>query len=72
VQGCTNAQLARRLHRSPKTVDHHVSALLEKLGVRSRTEAAAAAIALGIVDADVSAQRNGRPSEGRGRAPEPH
>jgi DNA-binding NarL/FixJ family response regulator len=49
VQGCTNAQLARRLHRSPKTVDHHVSALLEKLGVRSRTEAVAAAIALGIV-----------------------
>jgi len=28
---------------SPKTVDHHVSAVLAKLGVASRREAAAAA-----------------------------
>ena len=49
TQGCTNAQLARRLHRSPKTIDHHVSALLEKLGVHSRAEAVATAFALGIV-----------------------
>ena len=48
VQGWTNTQLARRLHRSPKTVDHHVSAILEKLGVHSRAEAVAAAFALGI------------------------
>jgi DNA-binding CsgD family transcriptional regulator len=61
VQGCTNAQLARRLHRSTKTVDHHVSALLEKLGVHSRTEAVAAAIALGIVDAQRHAMAQ-RPS----------
>jgi DNA-binding CsgD family transcriptional regulator len=51
VQGCTNAQLARRLHRSTKTVDHHVSAVLDKLGVRSRAQAVAAAFALGIVQA---------------------
>jgi len=49
AQGCSNAQLARRLHRSPKTVDHHVCALLEKLGVHSRSEAVAAAYARGIV-----------------------
>ena len=48
IQGWTNTQLARRLHRSPKTVDHHVSAILEKLGVHSRAEAVAAAFALGI------------------------
>ncbi len=45
----SNAQIAQRLHRSTKTVDHHVSAILEKLGVRSRTEAVAAAFALGVI-----------------------
>ena len=49
--GRSNAQLARRLHRSTKTVDHHVSAILGKLGVRSRTEAVAAAFALGVIPA---------------------
>lgn len=49
AQGCSGAQLARRLHRSPKTVDHHISAVLEKLGVHSRAEAIAAAFARGIV-----------------------
>jgi DNA-binding CsgD family transcriptional regulator len=61
AQGCTNAQLARRLHRSPKTIDHHVGALLGKLGVRSRTEAVAAAFGRGIIAAaDVSTARAGR------------
>jgi len=49
VSGCTNTQLAHRLHLSAKTVEHHVSAILEKLDVRSRTEAVAAAFGLGIV-----------------------
>ena len=49
AHGTSNAQLARRLHRSTKTIDHHVSAILEKLGVRSRTEAVAAAFALGVI-----------------------
>jgi ATP/maltotriose-dependent transcriptional regulator MalT len=51
VRGHTNAELARRLHLSAKTVDHHVSSILEKLEVRSRTEAVAAAFGLGIVKA---------------------
>jgi DNA-binding NarL/FixJ family response regulator len=50
AQGHTNAQLARRLHRSAKTIDHHVSAVLDKLGVRSRAQAVAAALALGLVE----------------------
>jgi DNA-binding NarL/FixJ family response regulator len=41
--GATNAEIAQRLVVSQKTVDHHVSAVLAKLGVASRREAAAAA-----------------------------
>jgi ATP/maltotriose-dependent transcriptional regulator MalT len=37
--GSTNAQIAKRLVISEKTVDHHVSAVLSKLGVPSRREA---------------------------------
>ena len=49
VKGHTNTELARRLHVSARTVDHHVSSILEKLEVRSRTEAVAAAFGLGLV-----------------------
>jgi DNA-binding CsgD family transcriptional regulator/tetratricopeptide (TPR) repeat protein len=48
VQGGRNADIARRLFISEKTVDHHVSAILAKLEVRSRGEAAAAAHRLGL------------------------
>jgi DNA-binding NarL/FixJ family response regulator len=33
--------LAKRLFVSPKTVEHHISAILKKLGVQSRAEAVA-------------------------------
>jgi DNA-binding NarL/FixJ family response regulator len=51
AEGHTNTELARRLSLAPKTVDHHVSAILGKLEARSRTEAVATAFGLGIVAA---------------------
>ncbi|MDP9259604.1 MAG: helix-turn-helix transcriptional regulator, partial [Actinomycetota bacterium] len=39
AQGRTNRQIARSLVLSEKTVGHHVSSLLHKLGARTRTEA---------------------------------
>jgi len=46
--GLTNAEIAARLYITPKTVAHHVSAVLGKLGVRSRRQAAAEAHKLGL------------------------
>lgn len=48
AEGLTDAAIAARLSLSTKTVGHHVSALLSKLGVASRHEAAAAAERLGL------------------------
>jgi DNA-binding NarL/FixJ family response regulator len=49
AEGLTDAEIAARLSLSAKTVGHHVSALLAKLGVGSRQQAAAAARRLGVV-----------------------
>ena len=38
--GLSNGRIGARLHVSPKTVDHHVSSVLAKLGATTRIEAA--------------------------------
>jgi DNA-binding NarL/FixJ family response regulator len=49
VRGLRNAAIADELVVSEKTVDHHVSAVLRKLGVGTRGEAAAEAARLGLL-----------------------
>jgi DNA-binding CsgD family transcriptional regulator len=49
AQGLRNGEIAERLSVTAKTVDHHVSAALAKLGARSRLEAVREAARLGLL-----------------------
>jgi DNA-binding CsgD family transcriptional regulator len=52
AQGLRNAEIADRLVLAAKTVDHHVSAILRKFDVRTRGQASAEAIRLGLIGQD--------------------
>jgi DNA-binding NarL/FixJ family response regulator len=49
ADGLRDVQIAEKLVVSVKTVDHHVGAILPKLGVRTRGEAVAQAARLGLL-----------------------
>jgi two-component system, NarL family, response regulator LiaR len=51
AQGQSNKQIARNLQIGEKTVKTHVSNILSKLGVQSRTQATLYAIRIGLVSA---------------------
>jgi DNA-binding CsgD family transcriptional regulator/tetratricopeptide (TPR) repeat protein len=48
--GLTNAEIGTRLFMSPRTAEHHVAAVLAKLGARTRRDAARRAAELGVAE----------------------
>jgi two-component system, NarL family, nitrate/nitrite response regulator NarL len=48
-QGLSNRAIADALHLAEKTVKHHMTVILQKLQVRSRTEAALMAVQRGLI-----------------------
>jgi DNA-binding CsgD family transcriptional regulator len=58
VDGLRNNEIAERLSTTPKTVEHHITAVLTKLNARSRVEAVRLAHQLGIIPAPIASQTN--------------
>jgi two-component system, NarL family, response regulator LiaR len=58
AQGQANKQIARRLSIAEKTVKVHVSNILGKLGVQSRTQATLYAIRIGLVSPNAPGREN--------------
>jgi len=52
AEGLRDAEIAQRLVLSERTVGHHVGAILRKLDVRTRAQAGAEAVRLGLTDRD--------------------
>ncbi len=50
AEGLTNAEIGQRLGLAEGTVKNHITQILEKLGVRDRTQAARRAVEWGLVD----------------------
>jgi DNA-binding NarL/FixJ family response regulator len=54
AEGLHNSEIAERLSTTPKTVEHHVSAILAKLHARSRAEAVRRAYEVGLIPSPAS------------------
>jgi DNA-binding NarL/FixJ family response regulator len=57
VQGWSNKEIADCLSISPRTVNYHLDHIFVKLGARTRTEAAVASLAQGLVSFNSTAAR---------------
>ena len=55
--GASNREISRHLYLSEKTVKAHLAAVFRKLGVTNRTQAAMAAVAMGMGGPKLAAQR---------------
>jgi DNA-binding CsgD family transcriptional regulator len=49
-QGKSSVDIGRLLGLSPRTVDEHLRSACRRLGVRTRVQAVARAVALGLID----------------------
>ena len=54
VNGSSNNAIARQLSLSPRTVEHHIASILQKLGVQTRAEAVALSLKQGLLTRQVS------------------
>jgi DNA-binding NarL/FixJ family response regulator len=67
-EGRSNRDISRALYLSEKTVKAHLAAIFRKLGVTNRTQAAMAAVAMGIGPSPLAADATvGGPTSGTGR-----
>jgi len=48
VEGLTNAQAAKELYLSPRTIETHLTSIYHKLGVNSRAAATRLALEYGL------------------------
>jgi DNA-binding CsgD family transcriptional regulator len=49
AEGCASAEIGRRLGVSARTVDDHLAIACQHLGVRTRIQAVAIAITIGLI-----------------------
>lgn len=71
AEGCTSKQIAREFDLSPSTVDNHLSAAVERMGMTSRAEAARALHNATSGEVDFTSALHERPAPFEGPAPLP-
>jgi DNA-binding NarL/FixJ family response regulator len=51
AEGLRNKEIAQRMNRSSRTIEHHLATIFGKLGVNTRADAVSAAQRLGLAEA---------------------